>query len=126
MGLTIRDLEDDDSYLFVNFWNWRPTAELIRSFKIVEPERYELMQISGIVTEFSANEAKQIGQRIRTDILPSLGTDERLLLNLTATDEPDDGIFHRGDTWEQNYSATREWLEQFSNFCLTSNGFYVC
>jgi hypothetical protein len=46
--------------------------------------------------------------------------------NLTITDKPDDGTMYRdADEQWKNYSASRNWLEEFSAFCIRCKGFQV-
>jgi len=41
MGFTLCPTDETVESLDVNFWNWRPTAELIGSFGLIDDERLE-------------------------------------------------------------------------------------
>lgn len=125
MGLSIIDSTNSESTLWVNSWNWRPTAELIRSFGILDDERCEFIQMSGMCTTVSQEEAREIGRRLIDDVLGNLSDNERIKLNLERTTDPDDYVFYKGDDWERNYGATKDWLKQFAEFCLHCDGFFV-
>jgi len=109
--------------LFVNFWNWRPTVNLIGSFGLIDNERLELLQHSFCGGEVSTEEAVQIADRIEGDVLAKMPQDGRVLLDLSVTTEPDDGTLYKGDESAKNYSATAGWLRQFVAFCRASGGF---
>jgi hypothetical protein len=111
--------------VFVNFWNWRPTVNLIGSFNLIDSERVELLQTQCCGAEVSAEEAVQIAERIERDVLAKLPEAGRVLLDLSVTTEPDDYTFHKGDEFPKNYSATAEWLRKFVAFCRSSGGFSV-
>ena len=54
MGFIITDLADKTKTLPVNFWNWHPTVELVRSIGAVDAERIEFMHqqcVGATVTE---------------------------------------------------------------------------
>ncbi len=125
MGFCLTDLVDENRNVFVNFWNWRPTVELIGSFEILDEERLDLIGQQCLGAKISKEEAFQIGTRIRAQILPNLTDDQRILLDLTSTTEPNDRKFHQGNDWHKNYATSKKWLEQFSEFCLTCEGFSI-
>ena len=125
MGFDVCNLGDDPPDLSVNFWNWRPTVELIRSFGIIDDERLELMHIQCCGAEVTEDEARTIGERIKAEILPQLAENDRLLLDLTITDKPDDMKMYYGEDVHKNYSAQREWLTRFAEFCMSCSGFRV-
>lgn len=124
MGVILVDLAQEDRDLYANWWTWRPAIELIRSFDLIDDERLERMGYSGVGAELNAEQAHIIGRRLKEEVLPRIQSKERVLLDLSATGEPDNGTLY-DDNWLQNYSASREWLEEFANFCLTSQGFRV-
>ncbi len=125
MGFHLVDLGNDEHYVAVNFWNWRPTLELIRSFNIIDDGRLELMGTQCVGAEVTKLEATAIAHRLETDVLPSLPDDGRVLLDSSVTTEPDDGTFYHDDEVEKNYSASRKWLLKFAEFCQLSDGFSV-
>jgi len=69
-------------------------------------------------------EAHEIGRRLNEEVLVKLHANERITYDLGVTDEPDDYTFHREDP-VKNFSATYEWLDEFTEFCLSSKGFEV-
>jgi hypothetical protein len=125
MGFTLIPIDESVEAVSINFWNWRPTAELIGTFGIVDDERLELMQIQCCGPEITADEAAKIAERIENDVLSTLPPSGRVTLDLSVTTEPDDFVFHKGDDVHKNYSATEKWLRRFVVFCRTSGGFSV-
>ena len=107
------------------FWNWRsPTIELIRCTNALDSERLDGLHEGMSATRVSRDEARAIARHLRQRILPLLAPDSRVMLDGTATTEPDDGTFYRDDANSHlNYSATRSWLEQFADFCESCGGF---
>jgi len=125
MGFNITDLGDNTKILSVNFWNWRPTVQLINSFDIIDARRIELMGIQCAGATVIESEAHLIGQRMKEYILVKLQKGERVCLDLSVTLEPDDFVFHKDADAHKNYSATAEWLKQFAVFCSECRGFEV-
>ena len=74
--------------------------------------------------EITKQEANLIGKKIQEDILNEMPIGNRISLDLELISEPDDFEFHRDDL-SKNYSATYDWLREFSDFCLKCNGFNV-
>jgi hypothetical protein len=124
MGVILVDMADVDHDFNTNWWHWRTAIEIIRDMGILDEEILERISYNGCGDEITAEQARSIGKKIQDEILPKMSENDRLLLNLTITDEPDDGKMHYDDV-EKNYSATREWLKNFVEFCLSSNGFIV-
>jgi len=108
--------------IFVNAWNWRPTLELLRAHQILDPESIEMMGYNGGYP-VSAEEAQTIAG-VLDRVLAQLGTDDRVLHDLTITAEPDTFEFYRDDL-ARNYSASAEWLVEFRDFCRAGFGFAV-
>ena len=125
MGFIITDLADDKKGLSVNFWNWHPTVELVKSLGVVDPKRIELMHQQCVGTVVTQEEARSIAQGLRQGILAKLQAGERVRLDLSTTSTPDDGTMHRGADADKNYSATSEWLARFAQFCSECHGFQV-
>ena len=124
MGFDITDLADSRRIVFVNFWNWRPTVELIRAAGLLDAPRLEGLQQQCSATHISTNEARAIARHLREAVLPTLAPESRVLLDGTSTAESDDFAFHNdpGES-DRNYSATRSWLETFATFCESCSGF---
>lgn len=124
MGVILVDLEKEDKKLFANWWNWRPIVELIKSFELLDEEMLDRMSYNGCGGALSAEQAHVVGKKLKEEILPKIRPEERVLLDLNKTAEPDDGTMHYDDQFK-NYSATRDFIEQFADFCLASQGFNV-
>ncbi len=126
MSFTFLDLGSENFEYRANIWNWKPTLEIIKSFDIVDEGKLRQMSYNATGAQFSADEAQTIGEKIRDEILPKLEPNKRMFGDLSVTDAPDDGTFHsEGDEEWKNYSASYEWLKDFSEFCLRSEGFQV-
>src|SRR4029453_1378893 len=115
MGFDITDLADPKRIVFVNFWNWRPTVELIRAAGLLDAQRLEGLHQQCSATRISTDEARAIARHLRDTVLPTLASESRVLLDGTSTTEPDDLTFHRDPTdSHRNYNAPRSWLEDFA------------
>ncbi len=124
MGFDLTDGADNERILLVNFWNWRPTVELVRAANIVDARRLEGLHQGMSATRISRQEARSIARYLRERVLPDLPPESRVLLDGTVTTEPDDGTFYRDNADSHlNYSATRSWLEEFAEFCESCGGF---
>lgn len=124
MGFWLKDLGAENREIKVNRWNWFPTVELIRMFDLIDEERLEMMHFNAMGVCVTEAEAHEIGRRLKEEILPKLRSNERITYDLSVTDKPDDYTFHREDP-VKNFSATYEWLNEFTEFCLTAKGFEV-
>ncbi|MFX1537588.1 MAG: hypothetical protein ACFFDI_25580 [Promethearchaeota archaeon] len=124
MGVHLINLANKDHWKKVNWWNWRPTIELIRKLGIIDDTRLHLMCFNVTGVSVTKEEAQQIGETFQADLLPKINSGQRILLDLSITSEPDDDKFHRDDLGK-NYSARYEWLEEFTEFCLDCEGFTV-
>jgi hypothetical protein len=126
MSFTIIDMGSEGFELNPNVWTWKPTLEIIRSFNYVNERTLNNMASNGTGVKMSQDDANAIGEKIRDVILPQLGPNKRMFGNLTVTDKPDDGTMHRdADEQWKNYSASYNWLEEFSAFCIRCKGFQV-
>ncbi len=126
MSFTIIDLGSEGYELNANMWTWKPTLEIIRSFNYVNERTLNNMSTNGVGVKMSQDDANAIGEKIRDVILPQLTPNKRMFGNLTITDKPDDGTFHRdSDEQWKNYSASYNWLEEFSAFSIKCKGFQV-
>ena len=125
MGITLFDQGTDEVVFNINFWHWRAIVEAIRRLQVLPEPRVDGLH-TPFASELTQEEARLVGAAIRERLLPTLGEDERLLLDGRTTKEPDDGVFHR-DPAEQhkNYSTNRQALERFSRCCETCAGFRV-
>ena len=121
MGFIIIDRGNDQNHLFVNFWNWRPTAELISSFGVIPSERASLLQIQTLGTLITKEEATAIADRLDS-VLSRLTESSRVLLDLQVAEAADNFKFHKDS---RDYSATKDWLLKFQEFCRRCDGFKV-
>src|SRR5262245_17409944 len=124
MGFILTDIDDEGRVIFVNFWNWRPTVEILRRAGLLDEQRLRGLhtQISG--TRVARDEARAIALLLREKVLPSLPEAARILLDGSITTAPFDATFYKSpEDCHKNYSASRAWLEKFASFCETCNGF---
>ncbi|MCS6873698.1 MAG: hypothetical protein N2Z23_01580 [Pyrinomonadaceae bacterium] len=126
MSFTLIDLGKEGYEFHASIWHWKPTLEIIRSLDIISGNKLRLMESNGNGVKVEEEEARLIGKRIYEEILPKLEPNKRIFVNLTITDEPDDGTFYRApeEQWK-NYSVNYQWLKDFADFCLQSKGFQV-
>ena len=124
MGVFIEDLKNEDKHLSINWWNWRPTIELIRQSSLIDEERLQLMSFTGGGLEITEEESRKLGSYFEEKILAKLESVDRIKYDMSITSEPDDGEFYRDD-FTKNYSATYEWLKTFTKFLKECKGFTV-
>lgn len=109
-----------------NVWNWKTVLEIIKSFDVVGEGKLRQMTYNATGVTIEKEDAHAIGEKIRNEILPKLEPNKRIFMDLSITDAPDDGtLYHDDDEKWKNYSASYEWLKDFSEFCLNSKGFQV-
>jgi hypothetical protein len=126
MSFTLMDLGAESFEFRANVWNWKPTLEIIKSFDVIDEGKLRQMSYNATGATFSKEEAQTIGERIRDEILPRLAPNKRIFSDLSITDAPDDGtLFQDEDEKWKNFSASYDWLKDFSEFCLRSKGFQV-
>lgn len=126
MSFTLMDASSENFEFQANVWHWKTALEIIKSFDILSEGKIKQMSYNGTGAKLEKDEAQLIGEKIRDEILPRLEPDKRIFADLSITDAPDDGTLYRDedDQWK-NYSASYEWLKDFSDFCLKSKGFQV-
>lgn len=126
MSFKLIDTESEYNEFDVNIWKWTAALELIKRLDIIGDSRVREMSRNAAGVKVDAEEAHLIGRTIIETVLPSLGPGRRIFADGTVTDKPDDGTFY-GDPSEQwkNYSVSTEWLRDFADFCLRSNGFRI-
>ena len=126
MSFTLHDLGSEKFEFNANVWNWKAALEIIKSLDIVSQGKIRQMGYNATGTKVDAGEAHAIAEAIRKTILPKLPPEGRMFADLRITDEPDDITLHRDDDEQwKNYSVTREWLEEFAEFCTRSKGFQI-
>jgi hypothetical protein len=82
------------------------------------------MGFSGGGPKITEEESRKLVKFFEEKVLSKVNPGERVLYDFSITDEPDDGTFHRDDT-SLNYSATYEWIEEFTGFLKECKGFTV-
>ena len=127
MGVSLFDRTTNGIVFDVNFWHYRAIVEAIRSLGVLPDEKVDTLHESWQDTGLTTEEARLVAEAIRTRLLPTLGEDDRLLLDGQRTTEPDDGVMHYNPAEQhKNYSTNRRVLEEFVKCCETCNGFSVC
>jgi hypothetical protein len=124
MGISLRSLGNEDHWFEVNFWNWRPIVELIRSLAVIPDERVNELHQPFCNFGLSEAEAIAVAAALEAKVLPGLSGQERVLLDTSTTREPDDYVLHKEEP-ARNYSTTKLVLVEFIQFCRTCKGFVV-
>lgn len=126
MSFTLLDLGAENFEFRANVWNWKTALEIIKDFDILSESKLKQMSYNATGVKLEKEEAREIGGKIRDEILPKLEPDKRIFADLTITAAKDDGTFYKDEDEQwKNYSADYEWLKDFSDFCLKSKGFQV-
>ena len=126
MSFTLLDNGAENFEFRANVWNWKTVLEIIKNFDIISESKIKQMNYNATGVKLEKDEAHEIGERIRDEILPKLEPDKRIFADLSITDKPDDGTLYRDEDEQwKNYSADYDWLKDFSEFCLNSKGFQV-
>ncbi len=126
MSFTLIGLSTENYEFPASVWNWKTALEIIKSYDIVADGTLREMVSNASGASISDDEAQLIGARIRNELLPKLAPNKRIFSDLSITDKPDDGVIYKDkDEQWKNYSASHDWLEEFSDFCLKSKGFQV-
>lgn len=126
MSFTLHDLGTENFEFNANVWSWKAALEIIKSLDILSEGKIRQMGYNATGVKIDVDDAHAIGGAIRNTILPKLSEDARMFADLRITNEPDDMTLHRDDDEQwKNFSVTREWLKEFSDFCLRSKGFQI-
>jgi len=126
MSFTLHDLGSENFEFTASVWQWKAALEVIKSLDIVSEGAVRQMTYTATGVKVSADDAHEIGSRVRDEILPRVPPGKRMYSDLSITDAHDDMTLHRdGDEQWKNYSVSHEWLQEFSEFCLRSKGFQV-
>ncbi len=126
MSFTLMDSSSENFEFQANVWNWKTTLEIIKSFDILSEGKLRQMAYNATGVKLEKDEAHIIGEKIRDEILPKLEPNKRIFADLSITDAQDDGTLYRDEDEQwKNYSASHDWLRDFSDFCLKSKGFQV-
>ncbi|HVF30949.1 MAG TPA: hypothetical protein VNA22_08260 [Pyrinomonadaceae bacterium] len=126
MSFTLHDIGSEHFEFNANVWNWKAAIEIIKSLDILSDGTVRQMGYNATGMKVDVTDAHAIGEAIRSSVLPKLPPNGRMFSDLRITDEPDDMTLHRDDDdqWK-NYSVSREWLDEFAQFCLRSKGFQI-
>ena len=120
------DLGAENFEFRANVWNWKTALEVIKSFDILSDGKLRQMEYNATGVKLEKEEAHLIGEKIRAEILPKLAPNKRMFSDLSVTDAPDDGTLYKDEDEQwKNYSASHDWMKDFSDFCLQSKGFQV-
>ncbi len=126
MSFTLMDSGSEGFEFHANVWNWKTALEIIKSFDLLSEGKIKQMSYNATGAKLEVTDAHLIGEKIRDEILPKLEPNKRIFADLSITDTPDDGTLYRDEDEQwKNYSASYEWLKDFSDFCLKSKGFQV-
>lgn len=126
MSFTLLDLGSENFELAANVWTWKAALEVIKSFDVIGEGAIRQMTYNATGVTVSLEDAHEIGARVRDELLPKMNEKGRIYADLSITDKPDDKTLHRDEDEQwKNYSASYDWLKDFSEFCLRSKGFRV-
>ena len=126
MSFTLIDLGNENFEFTTNVWNWKAALEVIKHLDIISEGAVRQMTYNATGVKISLEDAHEIGARIRDEVMPRLEPNKRMFADLSITDAPDDKTLYRdADEEWKNYSVSHDWLEEFVEFCLKSNGFQV-
>lgn len=117
MGIS---LTSANSSLSINWWTWGPLHALVANAAILPEDHWETTRYN-CSTELSLQQVEILANFFELQVLPRLGTGERLLSDGTVTDLPDDGTLHRDDL-SMNYSVHRESLVSIIGFLRAASG----
>lgn len=126
MSFTLIDQGSENFEFRSSVWSWKAALEIIKSFDVISERTLREMAYNATGVSVDHEDAIMIGERIRNEVLPKIETGKRMFADLSVTETPDDGTIYRDDDdqWK-NYSVDREWLKEFSDFCLKSKGFQI-
>ena len=109
----------------VNVWVWRPTLELIRNAKLIDEQSYEKMGRNDGDVQVDAVTAWKIADLIDQTV-EKMKPGDRLLGDLSITGQLEKQVvFKTPEDVAEGYSASREWLRDFSEFSRDSGAFGV-
>jgi hypothetical protein len=126
MSFTLLDLGSENFEFTASVWTWKAALEVIKSFDVIGEGAIRQMTYNATGVTVSLEDAHEIGTRVRDELLPKMNEKGRIYADLSITDAPDDKTLHRDEDEQwKNYSASYDWLKDFSEFCLRSKGFRV-
>ncbi|MEJ7735145.1 MAG: hypothetical protein WKG00_38905 [Polyangiaceae bacterium] len=103
----------------VNVWNWGVLHHLVAEAALFSAAVWEPKRFNG-GGDLGVQEVAALADFLTERLLPRLREGERIFLDGTVTDVPDDGAFYReeADLW-RNYSLHREVLVAIIEFLRT-------
>ena len=126
MSFTLHDMSSEGFEFNANVWNWKAALDVIKELDILSENKIRQMGYNAMGVKVDIDDAHLIGQKFRDEVLPKLEGGKRMFADGTVTDEPDDGTIYRDDDEQwKNYSISRDWVKDFSDFCLRSKGFQI-
>lgn len=125
MGIDLFDKDSHEICFSINFWHWRAIVEIVRREAILPEETVDGLHSPFCGNGFTAEECRLVGDHLKKYVIPGLSDEERILLDGTRTDEPDDFVFHKVDM-EKNYSTNKAVLLRFIQCLEDCQGFEVC
>lgn len=126
MSFTLIDTGSENFELTASVWTWKAALEVIKSFDVIGEGAIRQMTYNATGVSVSLEDAHAIGAKVRDELLPKMNQKGRIYADLSITDAPDDKTLHRDEDEQwKNYSASYDWLKDFSEFCLRSKGFRV-
>ena len=124
MGVRVVDCGREDRAERCDWWNWRPTVELLRAAGLLDEAQAVTLDLG--VGEVSREQARAFARFLDERVFPALRPDDRIMLDGQVTAEPDDGTFHREPSERgRNYSASGDWLRRLAALCRECDGFVV-
>lgn len=123
MGVLLQAARDGVGHLKLNVWHYRTIAAEVAQLEVLDAEAQGRLELINCGEHMSAVEAQKIADALQRTLARVSDTD-RLLLDGSVTDTPDDGTLHKED-WDRNYSTNVDMLQRFRVFCDASGGFTI-
>jgi hypothetical protein len=113
MSVSLQDSQG--KILEVNAWNWGMLHFVVTcsTIPLFDNETLENLRYGGI--ELLDREIRVLHDFLEAVVLPRIESGHRMLSDLSVTNEPDDGTFHRDDL-SKNYSLHHDVLVQVIDF----------
>ena len=126
MSFTLIDKGSENFEFRSNVWSWKAALDIIKSFDVMSEGKIRQMGYNATGVSVDQEDASMIGELIKEKVLPRVEPGKRMFADLSVTETPDDGVIYKDqDEQWKNYSVDREWLTEFSEFCLKCKGFQI-
>jgi hypothetical protein len=125
VSVILVDLANEQNDRQCNWYNWRPTLELIRRTGRISDEQLERMGSNGGGATVSADDAVAIARFIEIEIIPNLKADEMIHRDGRISQQPASPRLITETPSDELYAARKKWLESFVEFCKSCKGFDV-